>query len=450
MVVSFLRKWFTVVFLLASPLAAERVPDRYIVELSTESVAEHLARQPRRESFTGTVAEAHRARVHAEQQQARTLVERQQGVVLDRVQNIANALFVRIPDEQAAQLAALPGVRRVIPVRTFEMLLDRVVQVDKISDVWNEIGKDRAGAGVKIAIIDSGIDNNHPALQNASLPVPDSFPRVNTATDQQFTNHKVIVARSYVNLLPSRDPDTSARDRSGHGTALASIAAGQSATGPLASVAGIAPQAYLGNYKIFGTPGYNDTTTDDAILKAMDDAVADGMDIINLSLGSDIAPRLADDLEVAAVERASSAGVLVVVAAGNNGPDFTTIASPATAPSAIAVGAQSNGRTFAASVHVDGLAPMVAIRGSGTAPPNPLSGPLADVATLDSTGLAFRKFGWTHRSDLARELYVRDQDQQRAKRGCNRRARLCGCGLARPDPDGCRIGDSARGDDQLR
>ena len=93
----------------------------------------------------------------------------------------------------------------------------------------------------------------------------------------------------------------------------------------------------------------NDGATESAILKALDDAVADGMDVINISLGSNVAPLPANDPEVTAIEHASALGVIVVVASGNNGPDPATVASPATAPSAIAVGASDNDRVFAAS-----------------------------------------------------------------------------------------------------
>ena len=73
------------------------------------------------------------------------------------------------------------------------------------------------------------------------------------------------VGMKQVSLLP-KDPDRSARDRVGHGTALAMVAAGVQNTGPLATIMGVATKAYLGNYKVFGTPGYNDSATDDAIL----------------------------------------------------------------------------------------------------------------------------------------------------------------------------------------
>ena len=363
------------------------VPGHYIVEFSTEPVAEHMARRGAlaRTSMRSAEAVSQRSLVRAEQAGARQKLP-PDTTVLGTVDTVDNALIVQ--SSNPSQLASLPGVKRVIPVREIHMLLDRAVIVDKVVDAWNLAGGDRAGAGVKIAIIDSGVDSSHPGFQDSSLPIPDGFPKVNSATDTTYTNNKVIVARSYVNLLPSRDPDQSARDRVGHGTALAMVAAGVRSTGPLATISGVAPKAYIGSYKVFGTPGFNDSSSDAAILKALDDAVTDGMDIINLSLGADLAPRFADDPEVQAVERASKAGVIVVAAAGNSGPDPNTMSSPATAPSAIAVGASHNDRTFAASVQATGLSPIAGVLGDGPVPASPVSAPLADVAGLDGNGLA--------------------------------------------------------------
>src|SRR5262249_10329018 len=147
-------------------------------------------------------------------------------------------------------------------------------------------------SGVKIAILDSGIDQTHPAFQDASLAMPAGFPKCTTG-DCAFTNNKVIVARSYVSLLAagsdpanpaadSRPDDYSARDRSGHGTAVAMCAAGETNTG-VVTITGVAPKAYLGNYKIYGSPGVNDSTTDQIIITALDDAINDGMDIVSFS-----------------------------------------------------------------------------------------------------------------------------------------------------------------------
>lgn len=364
---------------------AERVPNRYIVELTTPSVAEQV--QQTKQKVRSIQAESHRARIQAEHASLRAQIESGNAKVLDTVETVTNALFVETTDPSA--LGALPNVKRVVPVRMMHMLLDRAVLLHKVADAWNQIGgTDNAGAGSKIAIIDTGIDVSHPGFQDSSLTLPDGFPKVNAATDTSFTNNKVIVARSYVQLLPNRDPDSSARDRVGHGTALAMTAAGVRNAGPLATITGVAPKAYLGSYKVFGTPGYNDNASDDAILKAIDDAVADGMDVISLSLGDPLAPRLSDDVDAQAVERATKAGVIVVVAAGNAGPDLNTIASPGTAPSAITVGAVSNDRTFASTAELQGLAPFIAYDGNGPTPPAAITGTIVDVGTIDTNGLA--------------------------------------------------------------
>ncbi len=149
--------------------------------------------------------------------------------------------------------------------------------------------------GIKIAILDSGIDQNHPSLQYNTLTVPAGFPKCGTQRDcANFTNSKVIVARSYVRQLAigtgtidpttSRPDDYSARDHSGHGTAVATCAAGNTSTGTV-TINGMAPKAYVGSYKIFGSPQINDSTTDDVIVSALEDAINDGMDLVSISVG---------------------------------------------------------------------------------------------------------------------------------------------------------------------
>ena len=368
----------TLALLLIVPAFAETVPGRYIVELSTEP--------------TPTIFSTQRSRLRTEQRGMRTLLEARNARILESVETVANALIVDIADADAARLATLPGVKRVLPVRKLKLFMDRAVMLHHVPEAWARLQNARSGAGIKIAIIDTGIETSHPALQNPALVAPDSFPRANNEAGLAFTSNKVIVARSYVSLLRSPDIDTSPRDRVGHGTALAMITAGVRTAGPLATVSGVAPDAWLGSYKVFGSPGSNDGTTDDVVLKAIDDAVADGMDIINLSLGDDLALRLEYDPIVAAVERATRAGVIVVAAAGNNGGDLNTLSSPATAPSAIAVGASTNDRTFAASVTVEGLGDFIAVIGNGSPAAAPITAPLTAAASLDGNGLACGEF----------------------------------------------------------
>src|SRR5262249_36052732 len=160
--------------------------------------------------------------------------------------------------------------------------------------------------------------------------------KTNVDSDVAFTNSKVIVARSYAALFSTLEDDLSARDVVGHGTATAMAAAGARVIDPIgAPIAGVAPKAYLGSYKVFGAQG---SGTSDIILKAVDDAVADGMDVISASISSAIAaPRLEDDVEATAFERVASSGILMINSVGNKF-DANTIGSPATAPSVIGVG----------------------------------------------------------------------------------------------------------------
>ncbi len=359
--------------LLWAPLVAQQVPDHYIVELGGEPAAVPLAKSGRR------AAEDQRARVQAEQARLRPALEAAGAEILDAVDTVANALVVRIPDAQAARLAALPGVRRVHPVRLYKPLLDRAMVLNGVAEAWKQVGgAERAGAGIKIAVLDTGIDQNHPGFQDSGLEIPSGFPKLSREEYKGFTNNKVIVARNY-------SMEETPEDRYGHGTAVAMAAAGVSTQGTRALISGAAPKAWLGNYKVAGAEG---SAADSRILRAFDDAVKDGMDVINLSYGDPAASRPTEDLVVEAVERATTAGALVVLAAGNEGPDPNTIASPATAPSAITVGASSSDRMFTTSVAAEGATPYLGVPGSGPNAVEPLTAPLRDVAGLDPDGMA--------------------------------------------------------------
>ena len=191
---------------------------------------------------------------------------------------------------------------QVFPVRLYKKLLDRAALLQKAPAAWDTVGGwENAGAGIKIGIIDSGIDVSHPAFLDVGFTMPDGFPRVNKDTDNRYTNKKVIVARNYDTAVSA-----SAADRDGHGTAVAMIAAGTRNTAPRATITGIAPKAYLGSYKVF--PDNQDGAPTSYLLKAIDDAVADGMDVINLSLGGFPAERFESDPVAQAVENATRAG----------------------------------------------------------------------------------------------------------------------------------------------
>jgi uncharacterized protein (TIGR03437 family) len=318
-----------------------------------------------------------------------------------------NAIFIEADASQIAGLETIAGVRQVARLKRFHPTLDHGEQLINVPAAWALAGGlTNAGAGIKIAIIDTGIEATHPAFQDSSLMPPAGFPVCPTPSDCVFTNSKIIVARSYVSLLnsfsapTSRPDDYSARDRVGHGTAVAMAAAGNTAVGPSDTITGVAPKAFLGNYKVFGSPGVNDFTTGDAVITALEDAYIDGMDIAVLSLG---APALSGPLdpgpscglsvgqtcdpEATAVQLAVTAGLMVVVAAGNDGtiglqePGLSTIDTPGTAPAAITVAATTNSHNWSNQLTVNGLGSFHSLFGDGPAPTATVTGQLGDVAS---------------------------------------------------------------------
>lgn len=369
-----LRSFF--LFLLAiAGLEGQFVPGQYIVEMKEETDAKPAERRAR--------ASARRLRVES------ALAAR--GFrTLARTEIVANVLVVQAPEDNLdlrAMLSGVSDVAQVHKVRIFHKTLDRAAQVHGVTQIWDKLGIDKAGAGVKIGILDSGIEARHPGFQDPDLPKLDGYPKVGNERDLPFTNNKIVVARSYSSLFSRRDPELTVVDRSGHGTAVAMAAAGSRHESPMGTITGMAPAAYLGIYKVFGTPGVNDGATDTAILQAIEDSVLDGMDVINLSFGSELASRPENDIIVRALARAEAAGVIAVVSAGNDGPGFATLGSPASAPTALTVGASENSRFFHSALVVQGGAPVLALVGSQTPARGSVDGTLVSAGTVDPTEL---------------------------------------------------------------
>ncbi|MCC6539931.1 MAG: S8 family serine peptidase [Bryobacterales bacterium] len=403
--------------LLAAQVAGEaaRRSTRYVLVMAEPPVLE-AERTMARAAVAG-----HRLKLRSAQSAAReALAAMRIGVAVHGSSTgVLNAIFVSAPAGSEAELARIPGVARVVEDAPIRLAAVRAMDLHRVSEAWQNVGGEaNAGAGVKIAVLDTGIDQEHASFQDSALAAPAGFPRCQER-DCRFTNSKVIVARSYVDRLvynfagDTRPDDESARDRKGHGTAVAMVAAGVRHQSPLGTISGVAPKAFLGNYKIFGSPGVNDGTYTSAVVPALEDAIADGMDIAVLSFGrpAEWAPldegsrcelpagRPCDPL-AAAVETAARR-MLVVVAAGNDGDIGThsafalnSVHSPANAPSALAVGATTNAQRYRIAVTVAGegvppaLAPIQALFGEGNRLAAPLRAPLRDAAAILDDGLA--------------------------------------------------------------
>src|SRR6267143_2072785 len=153
----------------------------------------------------------------------------------------------------------------------------------------------------------------------------------------------VIVARVYFTGKPGSFTAAALQD---HGTHVSGTIAGVHGTNAPATTSapavsgltGVAPKAFLGNYNVF--PGQTVNATSHDIAQAIEDAVKDGMDVINMSLGGGI-HGFKDQLTVAS-DRAANAGVVVAIAAGNSGPGVNTVESPGQAADAITACASTN------------------------------------------------------------------------------------------------------------
>src|SRR5579863_2735825 len=250
--------------------------------------------------------EAARTKVVAAQESVKAELRARGFAVTGSSNTLLNAVFVAAAPESVDRLKSIAGVRQVARLGRYRLNLDHAVQLINVAAAYSLLGgTSNAGAGIKIGMIDTGITATHPAFQDSSLTPPAGFPicAVNfgsapvpqwvdcTATDATrgfplcpsllncaYTNNKVIVARSYVPILnsgqaaTSTPDDYSPRDRVGHGTATAMAAAGVTNTGPADTITGVAPKAFLGSYKVFGSPGVNPFASGDTIIEAVEDA----------------------------------------------------------------------------------------------------------------------------------------------------------------------------------
>ena len=263
-----------------------------------------------------------------------------------RYRLVTNGMALVVPRSQLGRLSSLPGVDTVYPSVRYRPQLDRSPAQIGAPALWGS-GLTNAGQGLKIGIIDEGIDQTHAFFSPAGYTMPPGFPKGQTA----YTNAKVIVARAFPPASPTWKHASKPFDPefSSHGTHVAGIAAGNPNTvAEGVRISGVAPRAYLGNYKALTIPTDADVGLDGnspELVAAIEAAVADGMDVINMSLGEpEIEP--SRDIVVKALGAAARAGVVPVVSAGNDFDEFGrgSVGSPGAAPEAITVGAVTTSR----------------------------------------------------------------------------------------------------------
>jgi minor extracellular serine protease Vpr len=261
---------------------------------------------------------------------------------------VANA--VAVSGATPAQLQRGPGVVRAERVATYRPTMNASVDQIGASEVWGDLGgREDAGSGVKVGIIDSGIDPTHPFFD---CPVEGG--------------DKLLGAKTYASGVMGVGEDIVFD----HGTHVAGTVAGcvipaddDDAPEWLeeGAISGVAPGAQLYDYNVFpgfggGFIAFGGSAFSHDIARALEDAVVDGMDVVNLSLGG--TQRGPNDFLDMALNAVVDAGVVAAVSAGNEGPGEGTIGSPGTAANAITVGAVTNTHLVGAFIEVDGLKPF--------------------------------------------------------------------------------------------
>lgn len=296
--------------------------------------------------------------------------------------DLLNALELHIEPDQARQLLSDPAVKAIYPNRIRRRLLDGSLEAIKAASAWQQVGGTRsAGSGVRIAIVDSGIAVNHPMFDDTNIPPPPNEYRVDddhcARVDPSFCNNKIILARA---ATPSPEFNVfsgeyqSPRDYEGHGTHVAGTAAGVSVqtefNGNQVTLSGVAPAAYLMIYKgLYTTTSAPDISsgTDAMLIAMLEAALNDGADVINNSWGS-AEGEPPSGIYAPILQQLEAAGVVVVFAAGNSGPDQQSISCPACNDDVLAVGSSLNPRLFANRLDV----PAINLSGR----PALLSGPI--------------------------------------------------------------------------
>lgn len=281
------------------------------------------------------------------------------GRVLGHFHDAINGVKIEIARDKIPSIAALPGVASVVPVMRHR--LHNAVSVPFIGApaVWQASPGFR-GEGIKIAVIDSGIDFTHADFGGPGTAAAFSAAAAASTqpADPVLFGPNALKVKGGIDLVGDAYdaddpksvpvPDPNPLDCEGHGTHVGGTAAGFGVTaagatyfGPYDSAAyaepfkigpGVAPKADLYAVRVFGCEGSSDVVTE-----AIDWAVRNGMDVINMSLGSDFGT--SNTADALAARNAARAGVIVVASAGNAGPAPYIAGTPASGDAVISVAA---------------------------------------------------------------------------------------------------------------
>ena len=287
-----------------------------------------------------------------------------------------NGFSVEIGAADRAKLARLPGFKAMYPIEVVYAPKPEAGATGAAPDLATAVAMTGAnlaqasgwtGAGVKVGIIDTGIDIDHPDLGGNGTPGSTPFPSARVRYGYDFVGDAYNADPTSAGYNPVPVPDDNPDDCGGHGTHVAGI------VGANGTVKGVAPGVTFGAYRVFGCAGSTDS---DIILAALERAHADGMQVINQSLGS--GRQWPQYPTAMASSRLTKLGVVMVASIGNNGPGGSSpdglyaAGAPGVGENVIGVASFDNSHVFLSYATANGrqigYAPMT------FSPPAPTSG----------------------------------------------------------------------------
>lgn len=317
------------------------------------------------------VAEPLRGQPSTRAQQARAQrrlvpqIERRGGQVLFQTQHVYNGIAVAIPAGEIAGLRAISGVADV-QVITPKSQVEANIPALISSSLTQATPADVDGAGVRIGVIDSGIDYTHAdfggpgtpaayAANNRTIIEPGSFPTAKVGGGYDFAGDTYNATGDAASVIPT--PDADPLDCTGRGTHIAGVIAGSGVGsdgnpyqgsytstnnyGNFQVPPGVAPRANLYALKVFGCDSAATTLTTQALEWAVDPNsdgdTTDHLDVVIIALSTPFGSP--DDPDAVAVQRATAIGVTVVAAAGDGAGSFYSVSAFGAATGALSVGA---------------------------------------------------------------------------------------------------------------
>ena len=367
--------------ILANAIQADSDSVRVIVQLTDVPMAQFSAVNPsvssmaahkgQKVNFKSNAAKEYQSFLEAQQQSViQSIKSFDKSFKADMSYTAAFNGFAGIVSKSALdKLSSLSTVKAVYPDLVHHAQMDASLDLIGAVQTWEQFGgKESAGAGVKVAIIDSGIRPENPLFSGENFTAPDAatLPTDDYCSEvPEFCNNKLIVARAadiVEGFSVVEEEYESPLGFNGHGTHVAGTAVGNYGVmaerdGAEAEISGVAPAAYLMVYKgLYATPA-NPASSSGAssmLLSMLEAALTDGADIVNNSWGGGAGGNPNGSVYEDVLEAMHDAGVVTVFAAGNDGPGAGTIGCPGCSEDVITVANTTTGRLFANEVTVEG------------------------------------------------------------------------------------------------